>query len=160
MRNWLQGQTSFLKRVPSPLPSCLVLVPLQSILHPLLTLSSYYFYLPNAGSLNYNVTGISYLSTQPPQHTNTGQRCREEEKIWRWKSHTGTFMLEAPGPPTVTSCNANWALATVFYLCIKTTFLEIRGVPLLNSLLHSAAEFIKDHRTLGIPLEMQLTVIH
>lgn len=44
-----------------------------------------------------------------------------------------------------------WPL--VVNLCRKMTFLEIKGVPLINSPLHSAAEFINDHKTLGIPLE-------
>lgn len=44
-----------------------------------------------------------------------------------------------------------WPL--VVNLCRKMTSLEIKGVPLINSLLHSAAEFIKDHKTLVIPLE-------
>lgn len=69
------------------------------------------------------------------------------------KRCTNTFMLEVPGSPTVTSCKANFPWPSVVCLCIKMMFLEIRRVPLINSLLHSAAEFIKDHRTLGIPLE-------
>lgn len=61
-----------------------------------------------------------------------------------------TFMLEVPRSPILTSCNANWPSATGC-LSQRWCFWKLRVYP--NSLLHSSAKLIKDHRTLGIPLE-------
>lgn len=61
-------------------------------------------------------------------------------------------MLEVQESSLVTSCNANWPSA-IGRIPLPKDDVSGKDVPLINSLLYSSLEFIKDQRTLGIPVE-------